>query len=91
VVGCGVDVVLDCGFWTRISRDSARQRAATAGAECRLYAVQCAEATARLRCRRRNSDLRGSLYIADNTFDVLKSRFEPLQADEPHVLIPTDV
>jgi predicted kinase len=91
VVRCGVDVVLDCGFWTRASRDAARQRASAAGAACRLYALQCAESTARARCQRRNADLRGSLYIADNTFDVLKSRFEPLEPDEPHVVIDTDV
>lgn len=90
VVRCGVDVVLDNGFWTRASRDAARQRAAAAGATCRLYALQCSEETARARCRRRNAALQGSLHIADNTFDVLKSRFEPLQPDEPHLLIRTD-
>jgi predicted kinase len=89
VVRCGVDVVLDYGFWTCAARDIARQRAAAAGAACRLYALHCPEATARARCRRRNTDLQGSLYIADNTFDVLKSRFEPLQADEPHILVNT--
>ena len=90
VVRCGVDVVLDYGFWTRTSRDEARRRAGDAGAACRLYAMQCSEATARARCRQRNADLRGSLYIADNTFDALKARFEPLQPDEPHVLIDTE-
>jgi predicted kinase len=90
VVRCGVDVVLDHGFWTRASRDTARARAAAAGAACRLYALQCPEATARARCRGRNADLQGSLYIAENTFDVLKSRFEPLQADEPHLVIYTE-
>ena len=47
--------------------------------------------TARARCRLRSANLQGSLYIADNTFDVLKSRFEPLEPDEPHVVIDTDV
>ena len=89
VVHCGVDVVLDYGFWTRASRDLARQRAGEVGATCRLYALQCSEATARERCRRRNASLQGSLYIAANTFDVLKARFEPLAADEPHVVINT--
>lgn len=90
VVRCGVDVVLDYGLWTRASRDGARQQAAAAGASCRLYALQCSETTARARCRQRNANLQGSLYIADNTFDVLKVRFEPLQLDKPHVLINTD-
>ncbi len=86
----GVDVVLDYGLWTRASRDAARQRAAAVGATCHLYALQCAESTARARCRLRNANLQGSLYIADPTFDSLKSRFEPLQADEPHLLIDTE-
>lgn len=90
VVRCGVDVVLDHGFWTRASRDAARERAAAASATCRLYALQCSEAVARARCHQRNADLQGSLYVADNTFDVLKSRFEPLQRDELHLLINTD-
>ena len=32
----------------------------------------------------------GSLFIADNTFDVLKVRFEPVQPDELHLLIDTE-
>jgi hypothetical protein len=52
--------------------------------------LQCPEAIARSRCQQRNADPQGSLYIAENTFDSLKSRFEPLQADEPHLLIQTD-
>lgn len=90
VVRCGADVVLDYGFWTRAARDLARQRAAAAGAACRLYALQCPESTARERCRQRNASLQGSLYIADNTFDALKARFEPLAADEPHIRINTE-
>jgi predicted kinase len=89
VARCGVDVVLDYGFWTHATRDVARQQAATVGASCRLYALQCPEATARARCLRRNAELQGSLYIADNTFDVLKARFEPLQTDEAYILINT--
>ena len=90
VARCGVDVVLDYGFWTRASRDAARERAAAAGATCRLYSLQCAEATARARCRNRNANIQGRLYIADATFDSLRSRWEPLQPDEPHELINTD-
>ena len=89
VVRCGVDVVLDYGFWTRLARDTARGQAAAAGANSRLYALQCPEAAARERCRQRNRNLNGSLFIADNTFDVLKGGFEALQPDEPHLLINT--
>jgi hypothetical protein len=57
-------------------------------ADTMLYAVCCSKDTARERCRKRNQDPRGSLFIADNTFDVLKKRFEPLEPDE--VFVPVD-
>ena len=86
----GTDVVLDFGFWTRAWRDAARARATGVGAETKLYFVRCTEDTARRRCRERNRDPGGSLHIADETFDVLKARFEPLGPDEPFELVETD-
>jgi predicted kinase len=86
----GRDVVLDFGFWTRAWRDAARTRARDAGAAAKLYFVRCSEATARARCLRRNERPEGSLFIAENTFDALKSRFEPLGSDEPFELVETD-
>ena len=91
ILACGVDVILDFGFWTRESRDSARRRAAEVNAATTLYWVRCAEEVARARCNARNQDLQGSLYIADNTFEVLKGRFEPLEPDEQFVLVNTDL
>jgi predicted kinase len=85
----GLDVVLDYGFWTRASRDHARAQAIAAGARSLLYWVRCGEEVARARCRARNADLRGSLFIADATFDLLKNRFEPLGPDEPFELVET--
>lgn len=82
VARCGVDVILDYGFWTRAWRDAARRRATELGAELRLYALSCPDALARQRVQARNADLRGSLFVADATYDALRSRFEPLQADE---------
>jgi hypothetical protein len=85
----GHDVVLDFGFWRRAERDAARARAASLGAGVKLYALICPEETARARCRARNVRLEGSLFIADNTYDALMARFEPLAPDEPHVAVDT--
>jgi predicted kinase len=92
VIATGVDVVLDSGLWTRAERDAARARAASLGAQVRLYWVRCSEETARARCRARNAgpEREGSLYIAENTFDVLKKRYEPLAEDEPFTLVDTE-
>jgi predicted kinase len=83
----GVDVVLDFGCWTRRDRDALRARIAAISAEARLYRVTCSEDEAWRRIEKRNTDPKGSLFIARNTFEVLKGRFEPLGADEECVEI----
>jgi hypothetical protein len=52
------------------------------GAVARLYRVSCSEEEAWRRIEKRNANLQGSLYVARNTFEVLKHRFEPLGSDE---------
>jgi predicted kinase len=78
----GVDVVLDFGCWTRRDRDVLRARIAAIGAEARLYHVTCREDDAWRRIEKRNTELRGSLYISRATFEMLRGRFEPLGSDE---------
>lgn len=90
VTRAGVDVVLDFGFWSRRLRDETRGMAAELGATTRIYALRCAEETARRRCLARNLDLGGSLFIAPETFDVLRARFQPLAADEAHEVVTTE-
>lgn len=82
-----VSVVLDFGFWSRVERDSVRSVVASHGGEAVLYHLKCAEEIARKRVDERNRALAGSLFIAPNTFEVLKARFEPLVDDEPRVEI----
>ena len=82
----GLPVILDEGLWTRRERDELRAEAAALSAQLILYALNTPEALARERIRRRNSEP-GSLYIAENTYDVLRSRFEPLGPDEAHIVV----
>lgn len=83
----GLDVVLDLGFWARAERDAVRAQVAALGADHRLYQLTCPEAEAWDRIEVRNRDLRGSLLITRNTFEVLKSRFEPLADDEARIVV----
>ena len=76
------DVVFDSGCWMRQERDALRAKIAATGGEARLYRVTCSEEESWRRIGKRNTDLRGSLYIARNTFEVLKHRFEPFGSDE---------
>lgn len=79
----GLDIVLDLNFWTRCERDAARMKARLLGAGVRLYRLNCPEEVAWQRIERRNVALDGSsLLITRNTFEELKTRFEPLDPDE---------
>ncbi|HXU71351.1 MAG TPA: AAA family ATPase [Polyangia bacterium] len=90
VLASGVDVVLDDGMSSRKRRDALRDTVRALGGESKLYSLRCSEAVARARCRARNADLAGSLYISDATFDALRARFQPLDDDEAHELVDTD-
>lgn len=81
----GLDVVLDFGFWSRRQRDETRATAAALGASARLYFLECPEDEAWRRVDKRNAHLDGSLLIVRHTFEMLKSRFQPLGDDEDRI------
>ena len=83
----GVDVVLDFGFWNRLERDATIAKIVALGGEARLYRLSCPEDETWWRVESRNIDLRGSLYISRNTFEILETRFEPLADDEERIEI----
>jgi len=84
----GVDVVLDFGFWRRSQRDRARHLAREAGANAVLYALSCEESEARRRVCARNAEKSHGLYVAAETFTLLKARFEALEPDETAIVVP---
>jgi predicted kinase len=77
------DVILDSGFWSRRTRDLARDRILSFGATPKFYALSCPEAMMRARTleRSENPPL-DSFWIDENAFDTLRRRFEPMQPDE---------
>lgn len=81
----GVDVILDFGFWSRAERDRIRASIVERGANVRLYRLTCPDSVAWERIQARNESLDRGLYIAPNTFAVLKARFEPLDDDEERI------
>jgi predicted kinase len=84
-VALKMNVVLDFGFWTRSERDRVRGLVASLGGNSVLYRLSCPDEVAWSRIEKRNERLRADLYIAPNTFNVLKARFEPLDPDETRV------
>lgn len=85
----GVPVILDHGFWTRASRDVLRLKAAVLGVPLTLYALTVPDGEALRRVRKRNAEA-GALFIADETYDLFRARFEPLGPDEVAVHVVQD-
>ena len=86
----GQDVILDFGFWTRASRDRAREFARSVNAEVKLYSICCSDEFMKRRVASRNKDLPSdSLWIDDCAFELFKQGYEALEKDEPHVVIQT--
>lgn len=83
----GTSVILDFGFWSRADRERTRALVATHGGDAVLYRLNCAEDVAWERINARNRALGGSLYIAPNTFGILRARFEPLEDEEARIEI----
>lgn len=82
----GLDVILDFGFWTRGRRDATRAAAASVGARVHLYSVSAPDEVAKARCRDR---VAGGYVLGERGFDALRSKFEPLEPDEDHVVVET--
>lgn len=91
VLALGHDVIMDFGFWSRASRDQARQRVCDVGAEAVLYCVTCADDVMRSRVLTRTAEMpEGTLYIDESAIASFRTQFEPLEADEAYKLVRTD-
>jgi predicted kinase len=87
IAKAGADVILDFGFWRREDRNDTRARAIEAGAEFRLYWLQCSEESSRIRAIGRREA--GSYLFDEASFDHLRTRFEPLADDEDFEVVNT--
>jgi predicted kinase len=91
LVELDVDVVLDFGFWTRQSRDEARERARKLGAAVKLYQLTCSEPEMRRRVLARTAAMPpGALWINEAAIDLFRLRLEPLGPDEDHIVVNSE-
>lgn len=87
-----IDVIMDHGFWSRESRDRARDMARQHGAIAKLYYLHAPEDVLRERVLKRSEKLDNeTFFIDENAFEVLKEKFEPLGAEENHELVNTNI
>ena len=82
IVSAGASVILDYGFWTKLSRQKAVERAKVFCQNVRFHCVECDFETARKRALNRTATDDAALYIDESFFDAMKSRFEPLTPEE---------
>lgn len=88
VVCAGTDVILDFGFWTRESRDAARNHVRAIGAETKFYEVWCPQQIMRARALERSKKPAvDSLWIDSAGYDKLSAKFEPMQDDEEYISV----
>jgi predicted kinase len=85
----GVDVILDLNYWTRTSRDEARNVVAALHAKAILYFVNCPLPLAWSRIEKRNLALHDGVFVSQKIFDTSLHKLEPLQPDEEHIDIKT--
>lgn len=82
-----VNVVLDLGFWRRAKRDRIRHEVTSLGASYQLHEVVLDQAAARVRVLARSADPKSPIQIGPTTFDRLWCEVEPLESDEPHIVV----
>jgi predicted kinase len=89
IVRAGADVILDFGFWSRESRNAARDRTHDAGAVARFYSMSCPRQIAldRTMLRSKNPPA-DSLWIDRAAYEKLDALFEPMEDDEDFVTVP---
>ena len=88
LLGLGVDVIIDFGFWTRDEREDFRRRAADIGARSELHYLGVPEEELRRRLEARNADLpEGVFWIDPSWMQEWFVLFEAPTADE---LVPRE-
>jgi hypothetical protein len=88
----GNNIILDWGFWSRISRDEAREKLSAAGAIVKLYYLCCSDELMTQRVKERNKQLHDAhpFKIDEHTLAEFRQRFDPLGPDEDHIVIDSD-
>ena len=87
LVGKGIDVIMDEGFWEKETRDEMRRRADAIGAKVVMYYLETPIETIRERVVGRNSNLtKDSFKISREMFDNYLKYWQAPTEDEDYVL-----
>ena len=87
LVGKGIDVIMDEGFWEKETRDEMRRRADAIGAKVVMYYLETPIETIRERVVGRNNNLTGdSFKISREMLDSYLKDWQPPTEDEDYIL-----
>ena len=88
LVECGIDVILDEGYWTRLHRDEIKKRVEKAGAREVMYYVSTPleEMKKRVINRSKNPG-KESFEISEEMFDRYVKSWQPPEEDEEFILV----
>lgn len=89
IARCGVDVILDWGFWRREDRVKITAYFRDKGIACRWYYMDTPEEALRLHARKRNAALgAGEFYVDDGLMQKCRALFEPPAPEEMDTIVP---
>lgn len=91
MIGAGVDVILDCGFWTREHRDYSKEFYGQHGIPCELHLIDISDEEWRRRIEKRNAAIsagdKNAYFIDENLLKKVESGYEPPAPDEVDVWV----
>lgn len=88
LLGVGVNVVLDDGFWRKAERDLYRQRAKQIGVPCQVIFLDVPLPELQRRLEIRNAAAEAGTFLIDApALALFHNWFEPPTADEPGVIV----
>ncbi len=88
LVGKGIDVIMDEGFWEKETRDEMRRRIDAIGAKAVMYYLDTPIETIRERVVGRNIDItKESFKISREMLDNYLTQWQPPEEDEKFILV----
>ena len=87
LVSNGKSVILDYGFWSRDVRRNYYEWAKKLTDKVYFHSIVCDLDVAKQRVLKRNQENKGELFIDEDCFNTLLSKYEPLSDDERYPII----
>lgn len=87
VLKSGVDVILDYGFWTKVSRREAYERGIKIADEVIMEQVICSMETAKKRLLKRSKGDENELDTNSSCFEMFVGYYEPIEAEEGYTVV----